>query len=93
MTTQNRSIIGYTVNAVGIAEIHAFLAECHKLGGEHFTDDMLRAWAADAEFQLAEGNPPTVEIRSWDEVSGRTEVYTVSDAGLDAEELDAEELE
>ena len=62
-----------TVNAAGLDEIQAFLADTHKLGGDHFTADMLRAWAADAEFQLAEGNSPTIEISSRDSVSGRTE--------------------
>lgn len=72
-----------TVNATGLAEIAAFLAAHHKLGGEHFTPDMLRAWAADAEFQLAEGNTPTIEISSRDSASGHTETFTVSDAGVD----------
>ena len=35
-----------TINAAGIHEISAFLAEHHKKGGEHFTADMLRAWQA-----------------------------------------------
>lgn len=80
----------YSINPTGLAEIHAFLAGCHKYGGEHFTSDMLRAWAAEAEFQLAEGNPPTVEIKPWAAVSGRSEVYTVSDAGLDAHVVEIE---
>lgn len=74
-----------TVNAAGLAEIKEFLADSHKLGGDHFTADMLRAWAADAEFQLREGNTPSIEISSRDALSGRTETYTISDAGLDAE--------
>ena len=80
-----------TINAAGLAEIHAFLAGNHKLGGDHFTADMLSAWAADAEFQLAEGNSPTIEIKSWDSVSGHTELFTVSDAGLDTELVEIEE--
>lgn len=73
-----------TINAIGLAEIHAFLAAHHKLGGDHFTPAMLSAWADDAEFQLAEGNSATTEIRSWDTVSGHTEEFTVSDAGIEA---------
>ena len=73
------------VNSAGLAEIQEFLAENHKHGGAHFTADMLGAWAADAEFQLAEGNSPTIEISSRDSVSGHTETYTISDAGLEAE--------
>ena len=77
-----------TINSIGIAEIHAFLAANHKYGGDHFTADMLRAWAEDAEFQMSEGNSPTIEIKSWDAVSGRTEIFTVSEAGIDAVEVD-----
>ena len=72
-----------TINAIGLAEIHAFLAAHHKLGGDHFTPAMLSAWADDAEFQLAEGNPASIEIRSWNAASGHTEYFTVSDAGID----------
>lgn len=72
-----------TINAIGLAEIQAFLTAHHKLGGDHFTRDMLMAWAIDAEFQLAEGNPASVEIRSSDSVSGLPMQFTVSDAGID----------
>ena len=78
----------YTVNEQGLDEIKEFLAANHKKGGDHFTHDMLRAWAADAEFQLAEGNRATIEIRSWDSVRGAAIEYTISDAGLDCEEVD-----
>lgn len=72
-----------TVNEHGLQEIKEFLADNHKKGGDHFDRDMLIAWAADAEFQLAEGNPPMIEIKSWDSVHGRTQEYTISDAGID----------
>ena len=72
-----------TINAIGLAEIHAFLTARHRLGGlNHFTPAMLRAWAEDAEFQLAEGNPACIEIPSWNTISGHTEEYTVSDDGI-----------
>ncbi len=80
-----------TINAAGVAEIHAFLAARHKLGGDHFTPDMLHAWAADAEFQLAEGNSPTIEIKSWEAASGHTETFTVSDTGIDTEQIEIDE--
>lgn len=81
----------YIVNEKGLAEIHQFLAEKHKLGGDHFDRSMLQAWAQDAEFQLGEGNPASIEIRSWDAVSGHTETYTISEEGLDCEEVEIEE--
>ena len=80
-----------TVNAAGLAEIAAFLAANHKKGGDHFTPDMLRAWAAEAEFQLAEGNTPTIELLSWDSVRGYTHCYTISDAGIDTEYVEIDE--
>ena len=52
---------------------------------------MLRAWAADAEFQLAEGNSATIEIKSWDTLSGHTETFAVSDAGIDTEQIEIDE--
>lgn len=81
----------YTVNEQGLNEIKEFLAVNHKKGGEYFTRDMLIAWAADAEFQLSEGNPATIEIKSWDSVRGAAIEYTISDAGLDAETIEIDE--
>ncbi len=80
-----------TINAQGLEEIRSFLAANHKKGGDRFTHDMLSAWADDAEFQLAEGNSATIEIRSWDTVSGRTEEFTVSDAGIDVEQIEVDD--
>ena len=80
----------YRVNATGLEEIKKFLSDNHKLGGEHFDDAMLHAWARDAEFQLGEGNSASIEIRSCDTVSGHTENYTISDAGLDCEDIEIE---
>jgi hypothetical protein len=51
---------------------------------------MLSAWADAAEFQLVEGNSATIEIRSWDTVSGHTEEFTVSDAGIDTTMIDGD---
>ena len=70
------------INETGLQEIARFLATRHKLG--NFTDDQLHAWAADAEFQMGEGNPPTIEIKARDSVSGRAEEFTVSPAGVEA---------
>ncbi|HAZ3446367.1 TPA: hypothetical protein JD357_005054 [Citrobacter freundii] len=84
-------VTNYTVNEQGLNEIKEFLADNHKKGGDHFDRDMLLAWAADAEFQLAEGNPATIEIKSWDSIHGHTQEFTISDAGLDAETVEIEE--
>lgn len=71
-----------TINVTGLGEIFEFLAKRHKLGGDHFTSSMLNAWADDAEAQMAEGNPASIELKSWESVSGHTELFTVSDAGI-----------
>lgn len=71
-----------TVNERGLQEIAEFLAENHKRGSE-FTRANLLAWAADAEFQLSEGNPACIEIHASASVNGRTQEYTISDEGLD----------
>ena len=81
----------YTVNEHGLNEIKEFLTDNHKKGGDHFGPDMLRAWAADAEFQLAEGNTATIEIKSRDSIHGRTQEFTISAAGLDAYTVEIEE--
>jgi len=46
---------------------------------------MLLAWAADAEFQLSDGNPATIEIKSSDSIHGHTQEFNISDCGFDAE--------
>lgn len=87
----------YTVNEAGMREIAEFLGENHKHavhsgeGANYWTDSMLRAWAADAEFQAGEGNPAMIEVRGMHSVSGTPVTFTVSDAGLDAQEVEIEE--
>lgn len=83
----------HTVNASGLEEIRAFLLANHKKpalyeGSDSVTMGMLRAWAQEAEFSLGEGNDAGIEIKSWDSIHGRTQTFTVSAAGLDAEEHD-----
>lgn len=58
---------------------------------KNFTQDMLLAWAAEAEFQLAEGNPASIEIKSWDSVHGYVQQYEISDAGLDAQVVESDD--
>lgn len=82
----------YTINERGLDEIREFLATNHKKGGDHFTREMLEAWASDAEFQLSEGNPATIELRAYDCIHGYTMQYTISDAGIDAQTIDIDDL-
>ena len=73
----------YTVNEIGLGEIHQFLGAHHKRGCDHFGKNELFAWAAQVDYELSKGNAAIIEIRAWDSVSGRNETHTISDAGLD----------
>jgi hypothetical protein len=81
----------YKVNDTGMQEIRQFLADHHQRGDDNFSNDEIFAWAADAEFQLGEGNSACIEIRASNSRSGHTEIYTISDAGLDCKEIELEE--
>jgi len=70
------------INEQGLKEIQDFLASHHKKGGS-FTPEMIQAWAQEAEFQMNQDNPPVIEIKEWDSVSGHTEQYEISAAGID----------
>ena len=85
------TIASRTINTTGLREIADFLAANHRLGGEHFTSDMLNAWAADAEFQMSEGNSHSIELKASDSIHGYTQEYTVSDAGIDTEYVEIDE--
>lgn len=76
------------VNEKGLKEIHEFLVTHHRLGrlARDHLEPMLGAWAGEAENHMGCGNPPTVEIRSRDSVSGHTEVLTISESGISEDE-------
>lgn len=69
------------INKIGREEIKRFLEDNQQR--VCVWDDALDEWCEDAEFQLREGNPPSVEIPHYQSKSGRTEEYTVSDKGVD----------
>ena len=77
----------YTINETGIREIESFLLKTtHNPHG--LSEDMLQAWASAAEFQLGEGNGASIKVSSFFSKSGRTETYTISDAGIDCHKSD-----
>lgn len=72
------------INAIGISQIANFIRENHRNGAAIAADKTcVAAWARDAEFQLGEGNPASIEIRARDSVTGATQEFTVSNVGLD----------
>ncbi len=70
------------INSQGIEEIYNFLIQRSKIDEDQLTHSMLQAWANDAEFQLNDGNPPSIELKSWQSISGKTEEFTISSAGV-----------
>lgn len=88
----------YSVNGIGMEEIRNFLIDNHKhseifemspCGG--YAADRLNAWAADAEFSMSEGNGATIGLSQFDSADGMTDTFTISPAGLDAEEIEIDE--
>lgn len=78
------------INENGLQQIAAALGEYHKLGRDHFTPEMLRAWAADAEDHFNGGNGCYFEIRSFDSTSGSPVEVTITVEGYDVETLNDE---
>ena len=70
------------VNATGLAEIKSFLVANHVKQGHDWSLGQLSAWAHMAERQMDIGNPPVIELRSWESLTGRPEQYQISDAGI-----------
>lgn len=70
-----------TINANGLAQIKVWLQSQSK--GDGWSDENTAAWAEDAEQAMANGNPPIIELKSWQTISGATETFTVSPDGVD----------
>jgi len=69
------------INPAGLEHIRAWLADHMKNGGNLGAAE-IAAWATAAEFQMSEGNPPSIELRASQSVSGRTETFTVPANGI-----------
>ena len=81
-----------TVNDNGLMEIAKFLTKNTNQEFTLSTDrERLQAWARDAEFQMGEGNTPTIEISAVASIFGRTQEFTISAAGLDSTEVEIDE--
>ncbi len=76
-------MVQQTVNQDGLAQIRAHLAAHHKKG-TNFTDEMIGAWASDVEQSLSDSGLAEFEIKATDSVSGRTELCTITEDGIDS---------
>lgn len=73
-----------TINEIGLGEIACILRLHHKDGvAKSLSESGLRAWAAEAEEHMANGNPPSIEIPAWASLTGATLEFTISDDGVD----------
>lgn len=84
-----KQMIGH-INKIGIQEIADFLAKHHMRGANYFTQDMLKAWAFEAEICLADGKPATIEIKSLDATDKKEHFLAISKSGIDWKEANAE---
>ena len=74
------TITTYQINAAGLAFIAEELIQRHKkFAYSAPTREMLQAWAADVESRIEDGNGAEFEIRSWDSVSGHTELVRLDE--------------
>lgn len=78
-----------TVNAKGLEEIRAFLEESSNI--KNPGADQLAAFAEDAEFQMGEGNTPTIELRPYQSLTGRVVDFTISAEGISSRLEEIEE--
>jgi hypothetical protein len=75
------------INNYGLKQIASELAKHHKLGGEHFDQSMIAAWATEAENSFMDGNGCQFEISRFDSVTGRPVVVLIGEEGFDVEEV------
>ena len=75
-----------TINSTGLKEIRHFLENNHKLSLNNFTftNEMVEAFAGDAEQSMLNGGTAEIELKSTNTISGHTETFTVSDSGIDS---------
>lgn len=79
----------HRLNAAGIQELRDFLIANLKLrDGVSLDDDIVSAWAQDAEQSADNGNPPMIELRAWESLSGATQTFTVSGSGVEVSAID-----
>lgn len=80
-----------TITPAGIEQILQILGANHKLGRDHFTPNMLAAWAREVEDHAMDTGEAYLEIRAADSVFGRTMTFTITPAGYEVVKFDDEE--
>lgn len=78
----------YQLNDAGMQQLRQFLANNLKLRPEVELDEVLGAWAQEAEQSLNAGNPAIVELKNWESLDGHTQTFEITDAGVDTFEID-----
>ena len=100
LTDTNRQLAFYeeiimtivrTINENGLAQIAQFLSD--NIAREFTLENdraALHAWAADAEYQMGEGNPACIEISAVASIHGRAQEFEISAEGIDTETVNDE---
>ncbi len=70
-----------TINENGLVQIKNWLQSQAKPRG--WSEENIGAWASEAEESMRNGNPPMIELKSCDTLSGVTETFTVPPEGVD----------
>lgn len=76
------------INQNGLQQIHDALGKYHKLGYDHFTPEMLSAWAADVEDNYSNCGNAEFEIRSHDTKAGSPVIIAINPDGYDTVNYD-----
>lgn len=78
----------YTVNDAGQQYLHELLPTIAKHARDNGLDDsQISAYCAEIEESLNNGNGPQFEIRSFDAISGHTEVHELESSMIDVTEI------
>lgn len=87
----------YRINNNGLLEMAEWLGEHYRKavesghGADYFGHNNMRAFAAQAEFQLEQGNPACIELKAYESVNGWAEEFEVSPAGIDTEQVEIDD--
>lgn len=79
------------LNENGEAQVRDFIL-AHRKNIDYLMHSERLAYSNDVDFQLAEGNPPTVEIPALYSRSGVPVTYTVTAEGVDTLDITEDEI-
>jgi len=76
------------INDNGLEQIKAFLIKHHASGGTDLERHILESWGYDAEYEMSNGRPPCIHLRSWEAIDGCARDFLITNEGIDTREID-----